>query len=214
MPATVILLHGLWMTGFELGILQRRLQEQGYHVVRFRYHMVNYSLEHNMRSLRRFICAQQVAGPLHLVGHSLGGVLSLQTLRRYPDLPIGKVVCIGSPLVDTLAGRFVERLGPPARAVLGKTLPEAVFGDPLVRWEGPQPVGVIAGTRGIGLGRLIVKLPKPNDGMVALIETQLPGITDSWSTHVGHTGLIMSSAVAQQCAAFLQHDRFARTINE
>lgn len=209
MTDTVILLHGLWMTGFELGILQRRLQEQGFHVVRFRYHMVNYSLEHNMRRLRRFVGQHSAPDTaLHLVGHSLGGVLALQTLRRYPELPIGKVVCLGSPLVDTQAGRFVERLGAPARAVLGKTLPEAVFAYPLERWTGRQPVGVIAGTRGLGLGRLVVKLPKPNDGMVALIETQLPGITDSWQCEVGHTGLVISGAVARQCGAFLRHERF------
>jgi pimeloyl-ACP methyl ester carboxylesterase len=213
MQDTIILLHGLWMTGFELGILQRRLQDRGFNVVCFRYHMVNYSLEHNRRRLRRFVRAQVVGGELHLVGHSLGGVLALQTLRRYPDLPVAKVVCLGSPLVDTRAGRFVERLGPPARAVLGKTLPEAVFRQPLVRWEGAQPVGVIAGTRGFGLGRLIVKLPKPHDGMVALSETQLPGITDFWHTNVGHTGLVLSSAVAQQCAAFLRDSRFDHSMH-
>lgn len=213
MPDTIILLHGLWMTGFELGILQRRLQERGFNVVRFRYHMMNYSLEHNRRRLRRFVLAQAGGGDLHLVGHSLGGVLALQTLRRYPDLPVAKVVCLGSPLVDTRAGRLLERLGAPTRAVLGKTLPEAVFGQPLVRWEGAQPVGVIAGTRSFGLGRLILKLPKPNDGMVALIETQLPGITDSWHTSVGHTGLVLSSAVAQQCAAFLRDNRFDHALH-
>jgi len=209
MPDTVILLHGLWMTGLELGIMQRRLQELGYRVVRFRYHMVNYSLEHNMRRLRRFVIKHTRDGArLQLVGHSLGGVLALQTLRRYPSLQVDKVVCLGSPLVDTRAGRFVERLGDAARAVLGKTLPEAVFREPLVRWEGSQPVGVIAGTKGVGLGRLVVKLPQPHDGMVALIETRLPGITDSCEVNSGHTGLVLSSTVVHQVHSFLQHGRF------
>jgi pimeloyl-ACP methyl ester carboxylesterase len=209
MPATVVLLHGLWMTGLELTIMQRRLQDLGYHVVRFRYRMVNCSLNYNMQSLCRFIGQHaDDSAELHLVGHSLGGVLALQTLRRYPELPVAKVVCLGSPLVDTRAGRFVERLGEVGRAALGKTLPEAIFREPLVRWEGSQPVGVIAGTRGIGLGRLVTRLPKPHDGMVALIETQLPGITDSCEVNRGHTGLVISRTVVKQCHAFLQTGRF------
>ena len=38
------------------------------------------------------------AGPLSLVGHSLGGLLALEALRRNPQLPVQRVVCLGSPL--------------------------------------------------------------------------------------------------------------------
>ena len=37
------------------------------------------------------------AGPLSLVGHSLGGLLALEALRRNPELPVQRVVCLGSP---------------------------------------------------------------------------------------------------------------------
>ncbi|HRF84767.1 MAG TPA: alpha/beta fold hydrolase, partial [Pseudoxanthomonas sp.] len=37
-------------------------------------------------------------GPeLDLVGHSLGGLIALEALRRAPDLPVRRVVCLGSP---------------------------------------------------------------------------------------------------------------------
>ena len=40
----------------------------------------------------------EIAGPVALVGHSLGGLVALEALRRQPDLPVSRVVCLGSPL--------------------------------------------------------------------------------------------------------------------
>jgi pimeloyl-ACP methyl ester carboxylesterase len=205
---TVILVHGLWMTGVEMSFLKRRLRAAGLHVVQFQYRMVSKSLEHNCERLARFIREQQ-EHPVHLLGHSLGGVLALQTLQRYPELPVNKVVCLGSPLLDSSAGRRFIRFAP-GRAMLGKTLPEAVFEKPLIAWSGTQTVGVIAGTRSLGLGRIITRLPRPNDGMVSLAETCLPGIDDHLEMNVGHTALVLSATVAKQCISFLRQGKFAR----
>ncbi len=205
---TVILIHGLWMTGVEMSGLRRRLRRAGFHVLQFRYRMMAKSLEHNTDKLAAFIL-KHAQDTTHLVGHSLGGVLALQTLQKDPDLPVNRVICLGSPLVDTAAGRKFMRAAP-GRAMLGRTLPEAVFDRPLERWSGAQEVAVIAGTRSLGLGKLILKLQRPNDGMVTLAETCLPGITEHLEMRIGHTGLVFSEAVAMQCAEFLCHGRFRR----
>jgi pimeloyl-ACP methyl ester carboxylesterase len=204
---TVILVHGLWMTGTEMTLLKRRLSADGFHVIQFRYRMVTQSLDHNCERLAGLIREQEQ--PVNLVGHSLGGVLALQTLQRFPDLPVAKVVCLGSPLVDTSAGRRFIRFAP-GRAMLGKTLPQAVFEQPLAAWSGEQVVGVIAGTRALGFGGIILKLPRPNDGMVTLAETSLPGIDDHLEMNVGHTALALSAAVAKQVTCFLRHGSFSR----
>lgn len=205
---TVILLHGLWMTGAEMSLLKRRLRAEGFHVIQFRYRMVTRSLDHNCDRLKKLIEAQDHT-PLHLVGHSLGGVLALQTLQRFPDLRVTKVVCLGSPLLDSSAGRrFVRSMA--GRAMLGKTLPEAVIDEPLQSWAGRAQVGVIAGSRAVGLGVLITRLPRPNDGMVMVAETCLPGIHDHIEIRVGHTALVISSIVARQCVWFLRHGVFQR----
>jgi len=205
---TIILLHGLWMTGAEMLVLRRRLRAQGFRTRQFHYRMVTRSLDHNRRKLQKFI-TDHSHEPLHLVGHSLGGVLALQTLQQFPELPVDKVICLGSPLIDSAAGRRMLRFRA-GRSMLGKTLPEAVVNQPLKEWTGRQPVGVIAGTRSVGLGRMIASLVQPNDGMVTLEETCLPGIADHLALPVSHTGLVLSRDVAEQCAWFLRHASFQR----
>jgi hypothetical protein len=205
----VILLHGLWMTGVEMLVLRRRLRAQGFRTRQFHYRMVTRSLEHNQCKLQKFI-ARHARARVHLVGHSLGGVLALQTLQQFPELPVDKVICLGSPLVDSAAGRRLLSFGA-GRAILGKTLPEAVVNQPLKGWSGHQPVGVIAGTRSVGLGRIITSLANPNDGMVTLEETCLPGIADHLALPVSHTGLVLSRTVAEQCGCFLRHGAFRRS---
>ncbi|MDP6437279.1 MAG: alpha/beta hydrolase [Gammaproteobacteria bacterium] len=205
---TAILVHGLWMTGAELFMLKKWLRADGFHVYRFRYSMVRQPLEHNIGKLNEFI-RSHAAGETHLVGHSLGGVLALQTLQRFPDLPVARVVCLGSPLTDTVAGRRFVSFGA-GRRMVGKTLPEAIFEEPLVEWKGKQPVGVLAGTRGFGIGKLTGRLPRPNDGVVTLAETCLPGITDHMVLTLSHTGLVVSKHAAKQCAWFLRHGTFKR----
>ncbi len=195
-----------------MSLLKHRLRAEGFHVVQFRYRMVMRSLDHNRDRLRELIRKQgqsQDNNPIHLVGHSLGGVLALQTLQCFPDLPVTKVVCLGSPLLDSSAGRQFGR-SLPGRAMLGKTLPEAVFNKPLQGWAGRARVGVIAGNRSFGLGRLFVRLPRPNDGMVTVAETCLPGIHDHMEIRVGHTAMVISSVVARQCIWFLRHGVFQR----
>lgn len=204
---TIILVHGLWMTGVEMLLLQRRLRSRGYKVRQFRYRMVARNLDHNCERLRNLI--ERQAATVHIIGHSLGGVLALQTLRHYPELKVDKVICLGSPLTDTAAGRRVAMVNA-GRVILGKTLPEAVFESPLGEWSGQQQVGVVAGSRGFGLGKFLGSLPQPNDGVVSVAETNLPGIKDHLEVPVGHTGLVISRQVAAQCAWFIRHGEFRR----
>ncbi len=202
---TVIFVHGLWMKGLEMTWLRSRMQDRGYPVSQFQYHTVSQTLSDKCRRLHQHILRE--AGPVVLIGHSLGGVLSLHTLRMFPDLPVEKVICLGSPLVDTAAGRSLHSVQP-GRLILGPVLPEAIFEKPLLRWDQDIPVGVIAGTRSLGPGQLIAKLPKPNDGTVAVLETQLPGISDHLQVNYSHTTMLFASGVMAQCDEFIRHARF------
>ncbi|MDG1462479.1 MAG: alpha/beta hydrolase [Gammaproteobacteria bacterium] len=198
---TIILIHGLWMTGFEMAWLRRQLRIKGYKPIRFSYRMLSRSLDFNIEKLREII--DQQSGPVDLVGHSLGGVLALQTLRKYPDLKVARVVCLGSPLLDTHAGRNLARFSF-GRFMLGKTLPEGVFRRALHAWRGKQLVGSIAGSKGVGLGNMVASLKQPHDGMIEAHETKLSGIGDNILLPVTHTTMLTSQKVVDQIDHFLR----------
>jgi hypothetical protein len=70
-------------------------------------------------------------------------------------------------------------------------------------------MGIVAGSLGIGLGRLFGRFDEPNDGMVTVAETRLAGATDHVVLPVTHTSLLLSREVAHQAERFLRVGRFA-----
>jgi pimeloyl-ACP methyl ester carboxylesterase len=205
----VVLVHGLWMTGLESGWLRGRLRDEyGFDTRQYSYHTVQIGLDDNVRQLHDFL-ADVPGETVHVVGHSLGGLLALHTLTRFPDHRRGRVVCLGSPLRGSSAARAMAGL-PFGEEILGATMRDAVLSGGMAEYRGKREVGVIAGTLGVGLGIVIENLPNPNDGTVAVEETKLPGIKDHLELAVSHTGLLVSSQVASQTAYFLRHGEFAR----
>ena len=59
-----------------------------------------------------------------------------------------------------------------------------------------------------GVGRLLGPFPEPNDGTVAVAETQIAGLADHIVLPVSHVALLWSEQVAAQVSYFLEHGRF------
>ena len=104
MSEHVVLLHGIWMRGFSLAALRARLSKAGYASHLFEYASVVHGPEPSVQRLIEKV-AQLRAQCVHLVGHSLGGLIALQAARRGGALPPGHVVCLGSPLKGSAAAR-------------------------------------------------------------------------------------------------------------
>jgi len=200
----VILLHGLWMRGFTLAALRGRLQRAGFAVDLFDYASVFRDPEISIERLTARV--QAAPGPVHFVGHSLGGLIALQTLQRAPQLTQGRVVCLGVPLRGSAAARGVARL-PGGSLIIGKSL--EILRNGIERWEGQQAVGAIAGRLPIGFGVAMRALASPHDGTVSVAETELPGLTDHIVVPATHTGLLFSQQAADQTITFLRGARFA-----
>ncbi|HWV89231.1 MAG TPA: alpha/beta fold hydrolase, partial [Burkholderiales bacterium] len=76
----MVLAPGLWMPGVAMRVLAARLAQRGYRV-----HIFDYrgraAFDTNVEALARF-----AQGKALFVGHSLGGVLVLEMLNRYPEI--------------------------------------------------------------------------------------------------------------------------------
>ncbi len=198
----VILLHGLWMRGYAMLLLASRLRAAGFAPEIVEYFTLFNSPETAAEKVRQRF-AKHEGRPVHLVGHSLGGLVSLLATDR--NAPAGRTVCLGSPLCGSRSASRMARYAP---LLIGKSRRRLIEG--LDAWNGTREVGVIAGNVARGLGRLAGKLDGENDGTVRVAETQLPGITDHLVMRASHTGLPFSAACATQVIAFLRDGRFER----
>jgi pimeloyl-ACP methyl ester carboxylesterase len=206
---TVLLVHGLWLHPFVMGLMRSRLARHGYDVLAYGYPTVTMGLRENVERLRRY-CDRFSGRKLHLVGHSMGGLVALKAAELVPRDCLGRVVLVGTPFGDSFAAHALQRL-PGGTWLLGRCMPEwlaAARVEPFAACE----LGVIAGSRGVGLGRVIAPgLPRPHDGVVSVEETRVPGMTDHIVLRVAHTEMLFSRPVARQIAAFLGHGKFDRT---
>jgi pimeloyl-ACP methyl ester carboxylesterase len=197
----VVLVHGLWMPAAIMAPLSARLVRGGYRPRHFAY-SGRRSLDAALERLAGFARG----GAPHFVGHSLGGVLILDMLGRYRDVAAGRIVLIGAPVNGCLAGR---RFGEWAigRWLLGAST--ARWRECVARWQRPEPLGVIAGTRPLGLGRMLGKLPGENDGVVRVAETAVQGMADQALVRQGHSLLPVSRRVTALVQHFLSAGCFA-----
>jgi hypothetical protein len=139
------------------------------------------------------------------VGHSLSGVV----LCRYSRRALRAARARGAAGLTP-----VEPFGAPWRGTSGCGAGRPLVAEELLEpgdprsWNNERELGVIAGTRPVGLGRFFARFDEPSDGTVALSETKLPGHKAHLAMPVSHMGLLVSGLVARQVAHFLDDGRF------
>ena len=202
---TVILIHGLWMRGQVMLPQQHWLRGEGFAAQRFTYPSWRDGLADNVGLLSRFVNKTQ-GSVIHLVAHSLGGLIALRMLAQEPDPRIGRVVLLGTPYAGCHCGATLAATPGLARLV-GRTFDDW-FGLPRPALPPATEVGIIAGTRRLSFGRLIPGLPRPNDGLITVDETRLATASDSIALNVSHSGMLVSRACAVQIASFLRTGKF------
>lgn len=205
---TVVLVHGLWMYGWVMKLMGVRLRRCGFHPVFFSYPSMRSSLSQNALLLSHFV-AGMAAPRVHFIGHSLGGLLVLQMLTEYPEPRTGRVILAGSPYnASCVATRLARRRV--GRYILGRSMLQWLNQKPperVARYE----LGIIAGRRSMGGGRLIARLPHPNDGVVTVEETRMPHTRDQIVLDVSHAGMLLSAVLACQACSFLRSGYFLHT---
>jgi pimeloyl-ACP methyl ester carboxylesterase len=201
-PPKVLLVHGIWNARHWLAPFAVRLRREGLAPELFGYDSV---LRDPERAGDRLIERLRRKPVELLVGHSLGGLVILEALRRAPDLPVKRVVCLGSPLCGSgVVAAMSER--PPFSLLLGRS--RGILETGCAPWQGPAAVGVVAGNRARGLGGWFARMEGESDGTVTVAETRLPGLADHCIIPASHSGLVLSAEAARQTARFLLDGRF------
>jgi pimeloyl-ACP methyl ester carboxylesterase len=205
MRQPVLLLHGLLMRRPALLPIAWRLRRLGFAPFFFSYATLLQAPELAMGRLAERL-REFGDGPVHLLAHSLGGLIAIETLNRYPQVPAGRLVCLGSPLAGSAAARGLAQGG--LAWVSGMS--GALLHKGLTQLPAGREIGMIAGEQPVGLGRFFGQFKDANDGTVAVSETRIPGLTEHVVVPASHSGLIFSEAVAGLAASFLESGHFRR----
>ncbi len=200
---TVVMVHGLARTSASMRIFAMRLHRAGFETADTRYRSTRLTLREATASVTKQVekIAARAGGPVHLVGHSLGGVIALRIKKNRPEL-VHRVVQLGSPnrgsgLADALKdSRLVSTFFGPVLSELSEDLSDDWTRDPDVAAfagiEIPSRLSRVYGVLG------------PNDGMVS--------VRSAWGRDAGvrltastfHGGMPLSASVARATVAFLK----------
>jgi pimeloyl-ACP methyl ester carboxylesterase len=208
----VILLHGIGRTHRWMWKLERALQQAGFATLNLDYASRKKPLELLAADIdvavRHF--AEETSGPLHFVGHSMGGLLARVYIAKYRPERLGRVVMLGTPnggseIADRLHDRALYRAYyGPAGQQLTTRRDRVLTSLPALDYS----VGVIAGNRSIAPIASLFKVPKPNDTMVSVESSRLDGMADHVVVRALHAGLPYHAKAIDQTIAFLRHGRF------
>ncbi len=170
----------------------------------FSYPTRSNSLEGHADELHAFISKAELH-ELHLIGHSMGGLVILNMLSRFTDVPSGRIVLMGTPVGGSGVVKRLEKL-PGQNLLFGQVRDHLLQG--FAHTPTDHETGMIRGTRALGLGRMTGNHGESNDGSVAISETQLDGLTDSIKLPVAHSEMLISLAVLDQAEQFVLQGHF------
>ena len=203
---TVILLHGLWMGPWAMSWLAQRLGDDGFETRSLSLHSMSDSPDAHVARLAQAV-AEVDADRVHLLGHSLGGVIALRYLHQARDKRLCRTLLLGVPALGCQAARQLDQQ--PWGALLGSSR-ELWFSPFATAVAARREVGAIAGDHAFGIGPLFTSLDGPSDGVVTVAETQVAGLSDHILLHVSHSAMLISADVSSQASAFLKNGKFLR----
>ena len=208
--AQVILLHGMAQNAWSMAWLAHDLRSAGYRVHNIGYPTRPYDVaELSARYLAPAVAACEPTAPVHLVTHSLGGIIARHYLQ-HAHLPFGSRIVMLAPPNQGSEVADAVRSWPLYRWWMGRVGQQLGTGpDSIVHTLGPiaAAVGIIAGNRSIQpwFSWLI---PGEDDGAVSVASTRLDEMRDFIVVAASHTMIMFNREARAQVRHFLRHGEF------
>lgn len=207
---TVVLLHGLVRTSHSMRKIERALEAEGYQVLNLDYPSRDFPIETLSEMVAKEITEGTTdADHIHIVTHSMGGILVRYIQQHFPIERLGKVVMLSPPnhgneVVDTLGNSKIFRwINGPAGLQLGTEDGGLVAKLPLVDFE----LGVITGDRSINW-MLSCMITGKDDGKVSITSAQIDGMSAFKIVHASHPFIMKDRDVIAAVLSFLKCGKF------
>ncbi len=193
----IIVLHGLYMSGFVMMPLCRRLKKKGFDILNLTYQSLNPNKAAIFSQIDDYIGDQNAV----FVCHSMGGLIARAYLEaKTPKCnQVTKVITLGTPHKGASIAQHMNEKG---LSPLLKNSVEFLLSDNQ-DWPFKAHLYSIAGDLPIGLMPLLKK-GSESDGTVLLDETKLKGMAEHKVFHVSHTALIYSRQVMEYIESLLE----------
>jgi pimeloyl-ACP methyl ester carboxylesterase len=202
----VVILHGLYMSGFVMLPLSKRITQLGFETLNLSYKSLSPDKQAIFAQIDAFIAEQNTA----FVCHSLGGLIARAYLEANSDQAqyVKKVITLGTPHKGASIAKHIKEKG---FDLLLKNSVEFLTSDNH-DWPFNAKLYSIAGDLPIGLMPFIKKNSE-SDGTVLLDETKLKGMAEHKVFHLSHTSLIYSSKVVDYIESILPSQKQNKEID-
>ena len=195
----VIVLHGLYMSGFVMRPLCSRLKSSGVKVLNLTYNTLTPNRDAIFAQIDEFIGDH----PSAFVCPSMGGLVARAYLEANSPASqhVEKVITLGTPHKGSHIAQKMQQKG--FESFLKNSVEFLLSKNG--NWPFKAKLYSIAGDLPIGLMPLIVK-GSCSDGTVLLDETKLKGMAEHKVFHLSHTSMIYSRQVLDYILERLNED--------
>jgi pimeloyl-ACP methyl ester carboxylesterase len=207
-----VLLHGIARTSRSLRRMEEALRQSGFATLNIDYASRKKPIAALAADIHSQITefAARTNGPIHIVAHSMGGLLARVYLAQYRPARLGRVVMLGTPNGGSEVADLLKRFAL-YRVFYGPAGQQLATAQDLTLTSLPPldyPVGIIAGLRTLDPIASAFILPRPNDGRVSVQSSKLERMTDHITIEASHTGLVRHPMAIAQTIAFLRAGQF------
>lgn len=211
-PEGILLLHGIARRSSSLRPMERAFRVAGFATLNLDYPARRAALAELVETIATPVAHFAVCvNRLHIVTHSMGGLLARALIARHRPRNLGRVVMLGPPnggseIADTLhhfaayrrffgpaGSELVTRRDDTLKALLGQV---------------DYPLGIIAGDRSVYPIESALMLNGPNDGRVTVERTRCAGMSDHITLHTTHAMMMWNRRVIREALNFIRYERF------